>query len=106
MVFGLTRTWSEATIYATLITLVFSYDSCDVGVMPNQTDANGPPAATMPLVSTNDGGRGRPEFNLQLSMLPGQRLRFAHPHIHCVHASEDLSQRMYLQRPRSSGSVA
>ena len=55
-----------------------SYDSCDVGVMPNQTDANGPPAALVPLEPA-PAGRGRPDFNYQLSMLPGQRLRCGNP---------------------------
>ncbi|KAH7097755.1 concanavalin A-like lectin/glucanase [Auriculariales sp. MPI-PUGE-AT-0066] len=50
----------------------YSYDSCDVGVMPNQTDAGrtGPAAAITPL----EAPWARPDFNNELSYLPGQRL--------------------------------
>ncbi|KAF7308497.1 Beta-glucan synthesis-associated [Mycena chlorophos] len=41
----------------------YSYDSCDVGTLPNQTDANGNPAAAA------TGGNGD-----ELSFLPGQKL--------------------------------
>ena len=73
------------------LTLASSYDSCDVGVMPNQTDATGPPAATIPLVATELGGRGREEFNYQLSMLPGQRLRSAHRYSQHVLTSDNVA---------------
>lgn len=46
----------------------FSYDSCDVGTFPNQTDADGagPPAA----LSSNASSE---MYNFSLSWLPGQR---------------------------------
>ena len=50
----------------------YSYDTCDVGVMQNQTDVTG----TSPLAATTQlpvpWGRG--DFNNELSWLPGQRL--------------------------------
>ncbi|KAJ8594095.1 glycoside hydrolase family 16 protein [Rhizopogon salebrosus TDB-379] len=47
----------------------YSYDSCDVGTFPNQTekDGSGPPAALHSDAS-------RPKYNNELSWLPGQRL--------------------------------
>ncbi|KAH7097756.1 concanavalin A-like lectin/glucanase [Auriculariales sp. MPI-PUGE-AT-0066] len=50
----------------------YSYDSCDVGIMPNQSDAThtSPLAANTPLPSP----WARPDFNNELSWLPGQRL--------------------------------
>lgn len=43
----------------------YSYDSCDVGTFPNQTDHNGNPAAALTGNYFNDG---------PISYLPGQRL--------------------------------
>lgn len=50
----------------------YSYDTCDTGVMPNQTwlDKTGPAPALGPLPDPY----GRPDFNRELSWLPGQRL--------------------------------
>ncbi|KAH7097757.1 concanavalin A-like lectin/glucanase [Auriculariales sp. MPI-PUGE-AT-0066] len=50
----------------------YTYDSCDVGVMPNQTDAThtSPEAAVTQLPSP----WARADFNNELSWLPGQRL--------------------------------
>lgn len=45
----------------------FSYDTCDVGTLPNQT-YNG-----LPLAATNSGPQG-PPYNGALSFQPGQRL--------------------------------
>ena len=55
-------------IFQVLTVLNFSYDSCDVGTFPNQTDADGlgPPAALFSDAS-------RAVYNFSLSWLPGQR---------------------------------
>lgn len=47
----------------------YSYDTCDLGTFPNQTlpDHSGPPAALRTDM-------GRPQYNDELSWLPGQRL--------------------------------
>lgn len=45
----------------------FRYDSCDVGTLPNQTDASGNPTAAA-------SAGGNPKFDNNLSWLPGQRL--------------------------------
>ncbi|KAF8322566.1 glycoside hydrolase family 16 protein [Clavulina sp. PMI_390] len=45
----------------------YSYDSCDVGTLPNQTDSSGNPS----IVTT---AGGNPKYNNNLSWLPGQRL--------------------------------
>lgn len=45
----------------------YSYDSCDVGTLPNQTDSTGFPAAAAT-------GGGNKKYNGNLSWLPGQRL--------------------------------
>jgi hypothetical protein len=51
-----------------VLPFIFSYDSCDVGTFPNQTDADGlgPPAALFSNAS-------REMYNFSLSWLPGQR---------------------------------
>ncbi|EJD38907.1 beta-glucan synthesis-associated [Auricularia subglabra TFB-10046 SS5] len=58
----------------------YTYDSCDTGTYPNQThpDKLGPPAAL-----TVGEARGRPQYNNELSWLPGQRLSA------CTCANED-----------------
>ncbi|KAF9476634.1 glycoside hydrolase family 16 protein [Pholiota conissans] len=45
----------------------FSYDSCDVGTLPNQTF----PGTTTPLAATENGD---PKYGGELSFLPGQKL--------------------------------
>ena len=51
-----------------VLLFIFSYDSCDVGTFPNQTDADGlgPPAALFSSAS-------RAVYDFELSWLPGQR---------------------------------
>ena len=47
----------------------YSYDSCDVGTLPNQTYVNGSgPAAALYT------GQGHERYNYALSWLDGQRL--------------------------------
>ncbi|KZV80530.1 SKN1-domain-containing protein, partial [Exidia glandulosa HHB12029] len=50
----------------------YTYDSCDVGTLPNQTalDKSGPAAALV----VSDPTRARVQYNNELSWLPGQRL--------------------------------
>ncbi|EJD51387.1 SKN1-domain-containing protein [Auricularia subglabra TFB-10046 SS5] len=50
----------------------YSYDSCDVGVMPNQTNAEH--TAPVPALGPLPAPYARPDFNNELSWLPGQRL--------------------------------
>ncbi|EJD51359.1 glycoside hydrolase family 16 protein [Auricularia subglabra TFB-10046 SS5] len=50
----------------------YSYDSCDVGVMPNQTNAEH--TEPIPALGPIPDPYGRPDFNRELSWLPGQRL--------------------------------
>lgn len=49
----------------------YTYDSCDVGTFPNQTNPDhlGPPAALH-----SDASRSK--YNFELSWLPGQRLSY------------------------------
>ena len=51
-----------------ILPYIFSYDSCDVGTFPNQTepDGSGPPAAIFSNAS-------KELYNFSLSWLPGQR---------------------------------
>ncbi|KZV93040.1 SKN1-domain-containing protein [Exidia glandulosa HHB12029] len=50
----------------------YAYDSCDVGVMPNQTNAEH--TEPIPALGPLPDPYGRPDFNRELSWLPGQRL--------------------------------
>lgn len=69
MDYGLTRSPSQAGFFRRcwLMFNVRRYDSCDVGTLPNQTDANGNPQAAQTA-------GGNKKYNDNISWLPGQRL--------------------------------